>query len=649
MAEMVLQRVVMPPRRGLMRLYCRFDGEPSRPCKQGRRAIFLSRGVVLRTDTWFNAFFENYWREYTRLSDLVLQLRFSGAGTVRLYRRSTGKGQSLLHEIDFSGQDRELHLSLADRPMAADENGLLYFEIEARSSRLMMHQAEWIARKVAAWPIRLVAGICTFNRVNMLMPNIIALFADSDVAEVLDRIIIVDQGKEKVRDHPAFAALVRAASDRLQLVEQGNRGGAGGFTRCLLEAQSTGSATHIVLMDDDIIPEPESVLRAAAFLSLARGDVAVGGHMLDRFRPCQLVESGSRYLPERVRINEPSRSRLDRAGDLLPFLQPRPRHYNGWWFFAFPLAVLDRAGLPLPLFLRGDDVEFGCRLLRQGVPTVSPPGIAVWHEPCERKGRGWHAFYELRNLLIVGALHFPLVRAATVARQFLSRLLDELLTYDYYESWLLCEAVAAYLCGPVALRHPPHAVQQRLQAMGEKLASKMHPRGNRQAFLSKGRQPPEKGQTQGADAPRSGSSVTLRAWRWWLVARNLILSSPSAEAQPRKLWHGSGEQWYDISWADVVAVAEPQRAHLIVLRRSRRRFVRLLLRGLWLAFRLLGGHRRAVRRWRASVSTLTSREFWMEYLHQPAAPARDALAGAAGWCKIGISRRDHAQAQDSLL
>ncbi len=605
MAELVLQRIVMPPRRNLTRLYCRFRGGPSRPRKQGRRGIFLSLGTVLRTDTWFNAFFESYWREYTHLSELVLRLGFSGAGILRLYRRTSDEEQSLLREIDFSGQDRELLLSLENAPTGLGRSGLLFLEIEAHSSRLMMHQAEWIARNVAVSPVRLVAGVCTFNRVQMLIPNIIALFADSDVGDVLERIIVVDQGREKVRDHTAFAALVRAAEGRLQLVVQDNCGGAGGFTRCLLEAQKIDSATHVLLMDDDIIPETESVLRAAAFLSLARSDMAVGGHMLDRFRPRQLVESGSRYLPERIRINEPSRHRLDRASDLLPFLQAHPRHYNGWWFFAFPLAVLDRVGLPLPLFLRGDDVEFGCRLMRQGVPTVSPPGIAVWHEPCERKGRGWHAFYELRNLLIVGALHFPIMRAATVARQFLSRLLDELLTYDYYESWLLCEAVSAYLHGPEALRHSPQALLERLQAMREKLASKVlsHQEDQRAGSVSDGK---------AAVAYASGSS--LRVWRCWLVIRNLLLPSPSAEAEPRKLLQGSGEQWYDISSADVVGVAEPQREQILVLRRSRGRFVRILLRGLWLALRLLVGHRRSVRRWRESVSTLTSQTFWIGYL-----------------------------------
>jgi galactofuranosylgalactofuranosylrhamnosyl-N-acetylglucosaminyl-diphospho-decaprenol beta-1,5/1,6-galactofuranosyltransferase len=641
MTEKLLQRVVMPPWRGRTRLYYRCAGESSRSSKQDRRAIVLSHGAVLRTDTWFNAFFESYWREYTHLSELVLQLRVSGAGTLRLFRRSSREEKHLLKEIDFSGHDRELRIELAEERPASACFGLLFFEIGAYSSRVIMHQAEWAARAVVTRPVRLGAGICTFNRASLLIRNVRALLADPDVAQVLERIIVVDQGREKVSNHPAFAALMRVAAERLQLVEQDNLGGAGGFTRCLLEAQSTGSATHILLMDDDILPEPESVLRTAAFLSLARGDLAVGGHMLDRFRPRQLVESGSRYLPERVRIDEPSRHRLDRADDLLPFLEPRPRHYNGWWFFAFPLTVLDRVGLPLPLFLRGDDVEFGCRLMRQAVPTVALPGIAVWHEPFERKGRGWHAFYELRNLLIVGALHFPIVSAATVARRFLSRLLDELLAYDYYESWLLCEAVAAYLRGPKALRQPPQTIQQRLGAMGEKLASRVQPCEDRKISLSGGCQPPETSETRGADAPRSESLALLRLWRWWLVLRNLLLPSPSAEARPRKVLHGSGEQWYHISTADVVGVAESHHDRVVVLRRSRGRFVRSLLRGFWLALRLLGGHRRAVRRWRASAATLTSRPFWLEHLK------RKSCKNSRSFTTTGRISRMHSSAEEA--
>jgi galactofuranosylgalactofuranosylrhamnosyl-N-acetylglucosaminyl-diphospho-decaprenol beta-1,5/1,6-galactofuranosyltransferase len=612
MAETVLQRIVTPPRRGLTPLYYRYAAASARPRRQSRRALVLPRGAVVRTDTWFNAFFASYWWNYTCLSELVLQLRVSGSGVLRLYRRCPHRHRShLLQEIAFVGQDRQLHVTSAEMRPLSENGGLLFFEIEARSSSVVLHQAEWTAREILPKPIRLVAGICTFNRPSLLLPNIAALLADPDVAPLLERVLVVDQGTAKVRNHPAFAALARAAAGRLQLVEQDNYGGSGGFTRCLLEAQNAGSATHVLLMDDDILLEPESVLRATAFLSLARNDLAVGGHMLDRFRPRQLVEPGSRYLPEQVRIEEPNRRRLDRANDMTPFLELHPRHYNGWWFFAFPLAVLDRVGLPLPLFLRGDDLEFGCRLMRHGVPTVTLPGVAVWHEPFERKGRGWHAFYELRNLLIVGALHFPIIRAAMAARRFFSRLLDELLAYDYYEAWLMCEAVEAYLRGPEALGCDIHAIQQRLQAMGTKLAPKTQSYQEwRTGSVSRRLWNLLHPAVEAGDA----LPVCLRLWRWRLVLRNLLLPSPSTEVQPRQLLHGSGEQWYNVANAEVVGVVGPYRSDVVVLRRSRSRFIRLLLRGSWLALRLLSSHRRTVRRWRASAYTLASRLFWMGHL-----------------------------------
>src|SRR6185437_8080062 len=193
-------------------------------------------------------------------------------------------------EIDFTGESRELRIEIADTLPPHEAAGLLFFEIVSQSSPVILHRAEWIARDVSAKPTQLVAGYCTFNRASLLLANVAALLEDTEVAEVLARVAIVDQGEQRVRAHPDYALLAESAGDRLQLVEQDNFGGAGGFTRCLLEATDMGNATHVLLMDDDAVIEPECVLRAAAFLSLARQDLAVGGYMLDQRRPRELFE-----------------------------------------------------------------------------------------------------------------------------------------------------------------------------------------------------------------------------------------------------------------------------------------------------------------------------------------------------------------------
>jgi hypothetical protein len=66
--------------------------------------------------------------------------------------------------------------------------------------------------------------------------------------------------------------------------------------------------------------------------------------------------------------------------------------------------------------------------------------------------------------------------------------------------------------------------------------------------------------------------------------------------------------------ADVVAVEDGDAAYYTVRRRSRRRFVRLLGRGLRCAFRLLRGYGRVARRWRSAFPEMTSSAFWRRYL-----------------------------------
>jgi galactofuranosylgalactofuranosylrhamnosyl-N-acetylglucosaminyl-diphospho-decaprenol beta-1,5/1,6-galactofuranosyltransferase len=436
-------------------------------------------------------------------------------------------------------------------------------------------------------------------------------------------VVVVDQGSRKVRDDPAFPAVARTAGHRLTVLDQDNFGGAGGFTRCLLEALDTDGATHALLMDDDAILEPESVLRAAAFLALARDDLAVGGQMLDQSRPRELVEAGSRYLPERITTSPHVRRRVDRPTDLAPLLTNRQQvDYNGWWFFAFPLALLDRVGLPLPLFLRGDDVELGYRFLRAGVPTVSLPGVAVWHEPFEAKERGWHAYYDLRNMLAVGALHFPAPRPLAVARRFLHRLLDELLTYDYAEAWLMCEAVADFLRGPQALRARPQPAHLRLLAGRDKLAP---------AALRRG------GLPAASPSPASRRRLVRWAHRLRLLVRNLVRPSPPADAMPRHALQVDDETAQGVGRFDVVAVDSPYQTDLVVLRRSRGHFLRLFLRGLGLGLRLVVAHGRAARRWREGAPALTTRQFWSAYLSLP--PRLPLQRG-----KRGRSPHDRAQA-----
>jgi hypothetical protein len=65
--------------------------------------------------------------------------------------------------------------------------------------------------------------------------------------------------------------------------------------------------------------------------------------------------------------------------------------YVTFIFYGLPLRVLAKIGLPAALFLRGDDVELSLRAGAAGVPVVTNPNLAAWHEPAHSHGQEYMA------------------------------------------------------------------------------------------------------------------------------------------------------------------------------------------------------------------------------------------------------------------
>ncbi len=610
MADLVVQRFATPPEPGLRRLYYRVRGGSARPRQRGQ-VLVLAGGTVLGSDTYFNGFFEDYWRCFAPPGRLELRARLEGAGRLQIFRKTKGAKGQLLARAEFDGGPRVLRLPVADPGPAA---GLLSIELLARSERLILHAADWVACDVRPRPVRLVVGYATFDREPDLLGNLNVLLRDAALREVLTKVVVADQGTRPLRNHAGYAELAARAGRRLSVVEQANHGGAGGFARCIFEACDDPAATHVLLTDDDARVEAESVRRAAMFLALARSDLAVGGGLLDRNRPGELVEVGTAYDPRRVAVAPATRLRVDEAGSVQGLTRARGNACGGWWFFAFPLDIVWRVGMPMPLFLRGDDVEFGCRLSRAGVPTVPLPGVAVRHEALDRARRGWQTYYDVRNMLAVGAVHFSLSRR-DVARRFLGGVLGELLAYRYDQAWLLCEAVVAYLAGPAALaRYGPTDHDRLLSAWKCMTPDRIADRAA----------PPA---PHAVSRPRRLARLLLAAR---LVLRNLVFTDPAPSAVPERVLEQDRCDWYAVGTVDVVTVDQADGCR-VVLRRARGNFVRLLSRALWLTLRLMAGHRRVARAWRGGAAELTTRQYWRSRsgVALPSGLARPAGAGAS--------------------
>jgi len=565
-------------------------------------SLQVAKGATVSFDTYFNGLFEQHWRLYTSVGALTLALRVQGRAAVRIWRRTPDAGETLLHEQEVAGP---AEITLPRDTPHFRQAGLLWFDLTALDEPTILADADWSTSGAAQPQARLGVVVCTFNREAELGAVLAAVAGDEGLRAAVARVIVVNQGRPGLIAHHAIAAAAAGLGPRLRVVEQANLGGAGGFGRGLVEALDDPAVTHVCFLDDDVRVEPESLRRMAAFFTLAQEDVALGGHMLDSVRPTTLYEAGAVVLPNWAL--EPLHHGLDLSTPdaLDTLLDPYAMHYNGWWMFGFPKRWVDRVGMPLPCFIRGDDVEFGLRLHDAGLPTVAVPGIAVWHEPFYLKLGGWQLYYETRNALICAALHQDFT-PNRVAALILKRLLIQLLTYRYYSAALIVRGIEDSLDGPAILDQDPRPLHAGLSELRTR-----YPDGwvQRERVL-----------------PLAPVSRSPRFLVGFIMAMARALSSnwarPTRSGAPPQRLLVRNLVWFRVLRSDCLAVETHWSRELPVFRRDRESFRHLLAAGLRAVSRLRSAAPGLQRDWKAASPRLASLPFWRDYVRYGSSDAR---------------------------
>ena len=364
----VLQNFIFPDeaRADRIYLYCRWPDQVPALSRSGQLRLMANETIDFTT--FFNAFSHRKWHELTGLSDLSLCL--SGKGKVRVVVNmvfETGRTSALLHKtIDLS--QGSVTLELGDPGQIPGE--LTAMAVTALDRDAALTFAAWTTRQIARRDVRLAAVITTFKR-ETAASEAAHRFASETIPGAPAgslKLYIIDNGN----------SIPNLNLPNVTIIPNRNLGGAGGFTRGLLEVIKSGEFTHALFMDDDASCEPESVLRAMALLAYAIDPKhSVSGAMMHaddpyiqyekgaslnmegRPRSIWKIQNGSRDL-RHIR-NVASNDRADKV------------NYGAWWFFAFPLMAVEH--LPFPFFVRGDDVDFS---LVNRLPVATLNGVASW-------------------------------------------------------------------------------------------------------------------------------------------------------------------------------------------------------------------------------------------------------------------------------
>ncbi len=382
----------------------------------GRASLTVLAGRHASLCTFFNAFPAGYWRRWTRVDAVQFSARVRGRGTIMLFR-SSGRG---LFEpagtIDVNAPTCATTVRAELAMTGLMDGGFFWFDAKAGDSDdLTIEDAAWSvpveARRGSDGTLSI--AITTFNRAPYCLNQLKAIAADANVRGRLDTIYCTDQGTDLVRDEPGFAAVAKDLGHQLTYVRQRNMGGSGGFARGMYETVKAGKSDYTLLLDDDAISEPESIMRAVQFADYCTRPTIVGGGMFHLDNRTMLYTLGERYNRASYWTQPAAGLEYNHDFATQPLRDSPKLHrradsdFNGWWMCLIPTQIMREIGLAQPLFIKFDDVDYGLRAEDHGYHTVCLPGVAVWHQAWHAKdpSRTWEGYYLYRNHWICSLLH----------------------------------------------------------------------------------------------------------------------------------------------------------------------------------------------------------------------------------------------------
>ncbi|AYJ47387.1 glycosyltransferase [Rhodococcus sp. P1Y] len=565
-----------------------------------RFSVHLEKGATIDTDTYFGRFAASYYQRWTTVTEVRLQFG----------HESEGKTSVLLRASDSAGNARTLSTVVLDGTGSASltatldtfvDGGALWAEFTAVDGSLTVRDLEWT---VPAPPVIRPAAIaiCTFNRADDCAATVAAIAGDDGMVAGIDAVYVVDQGTDHVSDRALFTEVADRLGDKLVYIRQPNLGGAGGFTRGMYEVSAINEHANLILMDDDILCEPESVLRMNAFANVTVEPTLVGAQMLYLMNPEHLHVSaeeadltklkagrwsaGSKHDSDLTKKKKQQNKRVD-AG------------YNAWWSCLIPAEVVAQIGLPLPMFFQWDDIEYGIRARANGFVTVTLPNAGVWHADFHWKDRDdWAKYFSIRNSLIVAALHSdfdPKPLSKLLARE----ISQYLVSMQYGLAYTMIRGIEDFLEGPEILEDGGMAVLKSIRSERARFPETIkHPASDMPGIRSSELVTRHAGFEPKKD--RIDLVLGKRAAFQWL-GRTIpgIASIPAAEAH-----------WWHVSLFDHAVVTDASQSGVRIRKRDKDTAAELTARSAKLLKRFRQQAPEVQAQFRAAVPQLTSRENW---------------------------------------
>ncbi|GAB2983318.1 glycosyltransferase [Nocardioides montaniterrae] len=571
-------------------------------------------GQTVSFGSLFNAFPASYWRRYTIVEKVRLEVSVEGVDAQVVVNKSLANGNSQRVESAVVTAEGS-HTFSFDLPLNSFVDGGWYWYDVVAGEAPAVVSARWTAEvpEDRAEHGTVDMAITTMNRPDWCS-KLLQQLGDSELLPYLDTVFVMEQGTKLVVDDEEFPAAQKVLGDKLRILEQGNLGGSGGYARGQLECVRKGTATYALMMDDDVICEPEGIIRQVTFGDLARRPTIVGGMMFNIYARTRLHSFGEIVQPWRFLWMTPGDAHGQWDFSARNIRSARWLHkrwdvdFNGWFSCLIPRVVLEEIGLSLPVFIKWDDSEYGLRAKEAGYPTVTLPGAAVWHIPWSDKNDAldWQAYFHHRNRFIAALLHSTYPRGGRLIRESLNNQIAHLVAMQYSTAELRLQAMEDVLKGPQHLHEMLPTRLAEVNAVRKQFS-------DAQLVADRDDLPPvrrEKESGKGrtiSDVPNRRSQLISAATaplRQLKSPRDLSRSYPEVEVP------ALDAKWYQLARFDSAVVSMNDGTAAALYRRDPEQFRALLKRTIALHDRFRREWPTLARTYRSQLRDITSPEAW---------------------------------------
>ena len=397
--------------------------------------------------TYFNSFSLTKWMRHTIADSFFLELKMKGSFSIELFGFNVNE-KKILKKLIFSKSFDLKRKGNVKIEIPKNDFNIVSFTIVPKEDTFFFGGAYYCEADpefIKSPKIGIITT--TYKKEDYIRKNAEGLkkliFTNERLAPYFDWLIVDNGGSKELEE---------LADKKIRVVHNPNTGGSGGVARGMIESNArTDKPTHIILTDDDIEFIPGSFERVYALLSLIKDeykDNFIAGAMLREDKPWLQIEDvghmasngflGGIKDPKDLRFL----SRVVSNEEYVPYL---PTQYSAWWFCCIPMSVATPDNLPMPFFVRDDDVDYS---VRKNVGVITLNGIGVRHERFYERFSGVNEYYlGLRNELILKSLHdeFNDYDIFYLAKDVLKR---ELYKYNYKAARMVMRAIEDYLKGP---------------------------------------------------------------------------------------------------------------------------------------------------------------------------------------------------------